>query len=92
VTVSHPLFLEFVAPGVSKGAALRRLARRLGIDMADVLAAGDQLNDLEMVAAAGWGVAMPHAPAALRAAARVIAPPLEEDGLARVLEELILRR
>jgi Cof subfamily protein (haloacid dehalogenase superfamily) len=91
-TVSHPLFLEFVAPGVSKGAALRRLARRLRIDMADVLAAGDQLNDLEMVAAAGWGVAMGHAPAELRAVARVVAPPIDEDGIADVLERLVLRQ
>ena len=90
VTVSHPMFLEFVAPGVSKGAALRRLAQRLRIEMADVLAAGDQLNDVEMVAAAGWGVAMPHAPAELLAVARVVAEPLDEDGLARVLEDLVL--
>ncbi len=92
VTVSHPLFLEFVAPGVSKGAALRRLARRLGIDLRDVLAAGDQLNDLEMIEAVGWGVAMAHAPAELRAAARIVAPPVDEDGLGRVLEDYVLGR
>ena len=53
VTVSHPKFLEFVAPGVSKGAAVRWLARRLGIDLRDTLAIGDQLNDLEMIEEAG---------------------------------------
>ena len=31
VTISHPRFLEFVAPGVSKGRAVRFLARRLGV-------------------------------------------------------------
>ena len=89
-TVSHPKFLEFVAPGVSKGAAVRWLARRLGIELRDVLAIGDQLNDLEMVAEVGFGVAMPHGPAELRAAARLVAPPFEEDGAAQVLEAYVL--
>ena len=90
VTVSHPMFLEFVAPGVSKGAALRWLARRLRIELRDVLAIGDQLNDLEMVAEVGFGVAMPHGPAELLAVARLVAPPFDEDGAAQVLEAYVL--
>jgi Cof subfamily protein (haloacid dehalogenase superfamily) len=89
-TVSHPLFLEFLAPGVNKGRALRFLARRLGVDMRDVLAIGDQRNDIEMIADAGMGVAMGGAPAHVRAAARMVAPPLAEEGAAQVLEELVL--
>ena len=89
-TVSHPKFLEFVAPGVSKGAAVGWLARRLGVDLRDALAIGDQLNDLEMGADVGFGVAMPHGPAELRAAASLVAPPFEEDGAAWVLETYVL--
>ena len=89
-TVSHPMFLEFMAPGVSKGAAVGWLARRLGVDMRDVLAIGDQLNDLEMIAEVGFGVAMPHGPAELRAAANKVAPPFEEDGAAQVIETYVL--
>lgn len=89
-TVSHPEFLEFFAPEVSKGAALRWLARRRGIPLTSAMAIGDQLNDLEMVAAAGFGVAMPHAPEELRSAARVVAPPLDEDGAAQVIETFLL--
>ena len=62
VTVSHPEYLEFMAPGVHKGAALRWLAARLGIPLAETMAVGDQHNDLEMIAAAGIGVAMGGAP------------------------------
>lgn len=91
VTVSHPMFLEFVAPGVSKGAAVRWLARRLGVDLRDALAIGDQLNDLEMIAEVGFGVAMPHGPAELRAVASLVAPPFDEDGAAQVLETYVLR-
>lgn len=90
VTISHPRFLEFVAPGVSKGGAVRRLARRLGVPLTNTLAVGDQYNDLEMLSVVGHGVAMPSAPAAVIAAARYVAPPVGEEGVATVLEALVL--
>ena len=57
-----PEYLEFVAPGVSKGRAIRWLARRLGVPLAATLAIGDQWNDLEMLAEVGHGAAMPTRP------------------------------
>lgn len=90
VTISHPEYLEFTAPGVNKGAALRWLARRLKIPLDQTMAIGDQHNDLEMLAAAGHGVAMGGAPDAVRAAARYSAPVCEEDGAAQMIERLIL--
>jgi Cof subfamily protein (haloacid dehalogenase superfamily) len=92
VTISHPRFLEFVAPGVSKGRAVRWLARRLGIPLAATLAIGDQWNDLEMLAEVGHGAAMPSAPAAVRAVARYVAPALEDEGAATMIEQLVLAR
>jgi Cof subfamily protein (haloacid dehalogenase superfamily) len=90
VTISHPRFLEFVAPGVSKGRAIRWLARRLRIPLGATLAIGDQWNDLEMLAEVGHGTAMPSAPAEVRAAARYVAAPLQDDGAARIIEDLVL--
>lgn len=90
VTLSHPRFLEFVAPGVSKGRALARLARRRGVPLAQALAIGDQWNDAEMILAAGHGAAMPSAPAEVRRTARYVAPPLDDEGAARLLEDLVL--
>jgi len=90
VTVSHPEFLEFLAPGVSKGRAVRWLARRLGIPLDQTLAAGDQFNDLEMIAAAGHGVAMPSSPPGVQAVARYVAPSVEDEGTAQVIEALVL--
>jgi Cof subfamily protein (haloacid dehalogenase superfamily) len=89
-TMSHPRFLEFVAPGVNKGRAVRWLARRQGIPLEQVMAVGDQLNDLEMVAAVGHGVAMANAPLELRAMARYLAPNVLEEGVATVIESLVL--
>jgi Cof subfamily protein (haloacid dehalogenase superfamily) len=90
VTISHPRFLEFVAPGVSKGRAVRYLARRLRVKLGATLAIGDQWNDLEMLAEVGHGAAMPSAPDAVQAVARYIAPPLGEEGVARMIEALVL--
>jgi Cof subfamily protein (haloacid dehalogenase superfamily) len=90
VTISHPHFLEFTAPGVSKGRAIRWLARRHGIPLGAVLAIGDQWNDIEMLAEVGHGTAMPSAPAEVLAVARYVAPPLAKEGVARMIEALVL--
>ncbi len=90
VTVSHPEFLEFLAPGVSKGQAVRWLARRYGIPLEQTMAIGDQFNDLEMIEGVGHGVAMPSSPPEVQAAARYLAPPLEVEGAAQVIEALVL--
>ena len=92
VTVSHPEYLEFTAPGVTKGRALRWLARRLGVPLGATMAIGDQYNDLEMLLAAGYGVAMASAPAEVRAAARFVTASVAEDGAALAIEALILGR
>jgi hypothetical protein len=89
-TVSHPRFLEFVAPGVSKGRAVAWLAHRARVPMGQVLTAGDALNDVEMILAAGHGAAMATAPDVVRAAARYVAAPVEEDGVAALFEALVL--
>jgi len=90
VTVSHPEFLEFLAPRVSKGEAVRWLARRLAIPLEQTMAIGDQFNDLEMIEVVGHGVAMPSAPPEVQAAATYIAPALADEGAAQVIEALVL--
>ena len=90
VTLSHPRFLEFMAPGVSKGMGVRWLARRLDVPLGQCLAIGDQYNDLEMISEVGHGVAMPSAPAAVQAAARFVAPPVGVEGAAQMIERIAL--
>jgi Cof subfamily protein (haloacid dehalogenase superfamily) len=90
VTVSHPEYLEWTAPGVTKGAAVRWLARRLRVPLAGVMAIGDQHNDLEMLQAVGRGVAMGGAPDVVRRAVRYVTAPVESDGAAVAIEALIL--
>src|SRR6266545_4437350 len=82
-------YLEVVPVSASKGSALARLAEHLGIPLERVIAVGDQENDLEMIQAAGMGVAMPHAPELVRAAADRVAPAPEAGGLLALFRELI---
>jgi hydroxymethylpyrimidine pyrophosphatase-like HAD family hydrolase len=89
-TVSHPRFLEFVAPGVSKGQAVAWLAHRAGIPMSQVLAMGDALNDFEMISDAGHGVGVASGPAEVQLAGRYIAPAAEQDGAAELIEAIVL--
>jgi Cof subfamily protein (haloacid dehalogenase superfamily) len=90
VTLSHPRFLEFLAPGVSKALGVRWLARHFHVPLAQCLAIGDQYNDLEMISEVGHGVAMPSAPVAVQAAARYVAPPVGEEGAAQMIERIAL--
>jgi len=83
-------YLEFVRRGVSKGEGLMRLAERLGLRREEIMAIGDEMNDLEMLRFAGIGVAMGGAPEALRREADFVTAPLEEDGLALAIERLAL--
>jgi hypothetical protein len=89
-TVSHPRFLEFVAPGVSKGQAVAWLAHRAGIPMSQVLAMGDALNDFEMISDAGHGAGVASGPAEVQLAGRYIASAVEEDGAAALIEAIVL--
>jgi Cof subfamily protein (haloacid dehalogenase superfamily) len=90
VTVSHPEYLEWNAPGVTKARGVRWLARSLEIAPGQVMAIGDQYNDVELLAGVGHGVAMGNAPDPVREAARHVTAPIEADGAALAIEALIL--
>lgn len=82
-------YLELVPAAASKGAAVSRLAAELGVPLERVIAVGDQENDLDMIRVAGLGVAMPHAPAAVKAAAGRVAPTPAEGGLLALFREVL---
>lgn len=75
--------------GVDKGTALTELAGRLGIPMAQVLAIGDNDNDVPMLRASGVSVAMGNANAAARAAADYITLPNDQYGVAAAIRTLV---
>jgi len=94
VEVTHssyagPAFIEASAGGVTKATALARLCESHGIGPEDVVAFGDQRNDLPMLGWAGRPYAMANAHPDVLAAVPNHAPSNEEDGVAVVLEELL---
>ncbi|MBI4759500.1 MAG: HAD family phosphatase [Chloroflexi bacterium] len=91
VTKSYPYFTEFAHPACSKGRALRWLASFLGVSREEVLAVGDNLNDVEMLEWSGLGVAMGGADGSVKRRADLVTGTLEEDGAAQVIEKYVLR-
>lgn len=75
--------------GADKGAALTRLAGWLGIPMAQVMAIGDNSNDVPMLRAAGYAVAMGNATQEARAAATHVTLPCQEHGVAAAIRTLV---
>lgn len=81
-------FLEVAAEGVTKAEGLQRLCGALDVDREEVVAFGDNNNDVEMLQWAGWGVAMGNALPEVAALADETTATNDEDGLAVVLERL----
>lgn len=85
--------LDILPPGCSKGVALRRLAQSQGTSRAEIMAIGDNFNDLEMLEFAGQPVVMTNAAPELVHLAQTrgwqIAPGNDQDGVACILESVI---
>lgn len=91
ITTSVPIFLEATQSGVNKGSAIDYIATELlGIKAENVLAIGDNYNDVEMLTYAGVGVAMGNAPTDVQSIANWVAPHIESDGVAVAVEKFIL--
>lgn len=90
VVRSGPKFLEFMPPGVSKGAALTEYLADLGLDRDEVMAVGDSENDASMLSAAGFSVAMENAVPALKAQAHAVTGTNAEDGVAQAIRRWVL--
>jgi hydroxymethylpyrimidine pyrophosphatase-like HAD family hydrolase len=89
---SLPYFLEFAQAGVTKGTGLRFAAEHLGLSLERTVGFGDGENDVELLEAAGYGVAVETAHPRLRAVADAFCPPAEEEGVAQVVEAYLASR
>ena len=82
--------IQIMAPGVSKGAALARVARHYGVAREQVLAIGDAANDLQMLKWAGVAVAVDNADPIIKDAADHVVASNNCDGVAEALERFVL--
>lgn len=83
---SDAIYLEVLPEEASKGAALDVLCRHLDIPLHKVVAMGDAPNDLDMLTAAGLGVAVANAHPDIITAADYVAPSHDENAVAHVIE------
>lgn len=84
--------VELGPPGVTKASTLAGYAEARGIGADHVIAFGDMPNDIEMLRWAGRSYAMDRGHPDAYAAARSVAPPAMEDGVAQVLEAMLAAR
>ena len=81
--------LELTRQDVSKAVALEKLAEHLGFSLSDTMAIGDSGNDLDMIRAAGTGVAMGNSEEETKAAADFVTLSNAEDGVAAVIRTFL---
>ena len=79
---------DIVRGGMDKGVGLADLCEKIGLTLADAVAAGDSANDVGMLKAAGLGCCMSNGTPDAKAAADRVIGDVREDGLAALIEEL----
>ena len=88
VLYSTPRYIELFPVSSGKGTGLRWLCDHLQIPCSHSLAAGDEINDISMLEAAGLGIAMKNARDAVKEIAAVITPEdNNHDGLVPILKD-----
>jgi hydroxymethylpyrimidine pyrophosphatase-like HAD family hydrolase len=85
-------FLEIMNPHVSKGTGLRIALKARGLDDREILAFGDEENDLPLFKAAGFSIATANAKETVRSRADLVIGSNAEDGVAVFLEDLFRLR
>ena len=83
--------LECTPLGVSKASGLEIMCRIAGIDISESIAVGDGDNDLEILKAAGLGVAMGNANERVKAIAGAVVADCDSGGIAQVIDEFLLK-
>src|SRR5438045_6225527 len=81
--------LEVFDPAVNKWQGILHVARHHGIAPEEIVAIGDDVNDIPMLRNAGLGVAMGNASPEIQAVAKRVIGSNAQEGLAKFLEELV---
>ncbi len=89
---TYATFLEIMNAGVSKGEGLKIVMENLGLKREEVMALGDEENDILMFNVAGFSAAPENAREKVKASADYIFASNADEGIAAFLEEKLLRR
>lgn len=86
---TRPNLLEFMPKGVTKAFGLSVLGDHLGITANEMMALGDEANDLSMINYAGMGVAMENATDGVKSAANFVTRTNQADGVAHAIQKFV---
>lgn len=90
-TYSSDRYVEFNLKGVDKGTASLLLGEKLGITQDEIMAIGDNNNDLKMIQAAGLGISVANGIPTIKEAADVVTARTNNEGaIAEVLNQFVL--
>ncbi|EJN95130.1 Cof-type HAD-IIB family hydrolase [Streptococcus ratti] len=88
---SQPYLFEAMPKGITKASGLRELAQKLDVKDKDIVALGDAANDLEMMKAAGFSIAMGNAAEDIKKIADAITSSNDEAGVAEAIQKYVLK-
>ena len=88
---SAPYFLELMPFGISKGSMLPLLLEKLGVNRDELIAFGDNYNDMTMIGYAGMGVAMANGEPEIQKIANYVCASNDDDGIAEALNKFVLK-
>jgi Cof subfamily protein (haloacid dehalogenase superfamily) len=92
ISKSLPYFLEFASPAVTKASGIEFVAEHVGFARERTVAFGDGENDVELLEWAGYSVAVANAHERVLGLADLVSPPVEEEGVAQVIEAYLNSR
>lgn len=86
---NNPYFIDIAPRGVDKANGIKIMLDQYGLPLEGSVAFGDGENDIDMIKAAGIGVAMGNALPQVKSVADIVAPTCEEDGISVVIDSLL---
>ena len=92
ITKSLPMFCEILHPNGGKATALRWLTNWLNIKLDETIVFANGLEDIEMLKICGFGVSMSGSPVELIRASSLVASPVKNDGVSKVLKYFLANR
>ena len=87
---SQPYYADVTHPDANKGAVVKYLSAKYGIDESEIATIGDMPNDVLMFAHSGLSIAMGQSGSEVHRAARRVTTSNEDEGFANAVERYIL--
>ena len=87
---SKPTYLEIMPAKASKTSAINVLQKKFNIDKSEIIAMGDNYNDIDMLEYAGLGIAMGNAPEDVKKHGNDVTLTNDEDGVAAALKKYVI--